>query len=78
VANTIENPLRKRCCDGGALYTLGPQPNSVIERNHIVNHGPNVSAITNPGGERPNALYHDNGSGGFLDRNNVIEGEFAH
>lgn len=78
MANTIENPLRKRCCDGGALYTLGPQPNSVIERNHIVNHGPNVSAITNPGGERPNALYHDNGSGGFLDRNNVIEGEFAH
>lgn len=32
----------------------------------------------NPGGTRPNAIYHDNGSGGWLDKNNVVEGEFAH
>jgi len=25
-----------------------------------------------------NAVYHDNGSGGFTDKNNVIEGTFAH
>ena len=26
VANRIETPLQTRCCDGGAIYTLGPQP----------------------------------------------------
>ena len=32
---------------------------------------------TNPGGTNPNAIYHDNGSGGWLDKNNVMEGSFA-
>ena len=57
---------------------MGPQPNSVMERNHVVSHGPNISDITNPGGTHPNAIYHDNGSGGWLDKDNVIEGEYAH
>lgn len=78
VGNHVVNPARVRCCDGGALYTLGPQPNSVIELNHVESHGPNISQMTNPGGTRPNAIYHDNGSGGWLDNNNVLEGEFAH
>ena len=49
-----------------------------MERNHVISYGPNISDLTNPGGTKPNAIYHDNGSGGWLDKNNVMEGEFAH
>ena len=55
VANRLENPTRKRCCDGGEVYTLGPQPKSTIERNVLIRH----DAIPNElgtGGVPPNAV----------------------
>ena len=55
------------------MYTLGPQPKSTIERNLLIRH----DAIPNElgtGGVPPNAFYHDNGSGGWTDKWNVIMG----
>lgn len=73
IANILENPGRRRCCDGGAMYTLGPQPGSTIERNVLVNDLP-VPHELGTGASPPNAIYHDNGSGGWVDRRNVILG----
>ena len=78
LANKIVNPLRARCCDGGEVYTLGPQPGSSIERNHLVNHGQFHGIGKSDYATQPNPLYHDNGSGGFTDKNNVIEGSWQH
>jgi hypothetical protein len=50
--------------DGGDVYTLGSQPGSEINSNHI--HGHKNCAKTN-------GLYHDDGSGGFDDYSNVIQ-----
>lgn len=50
-ANHINNALTVRCCDGGGLYTLGPQPGSSLSANYIF-QGPSTG----------NAIYHDNGS----------------
>lgn len=77
-ANKIVNPLRTRCCDGGEVYTLGPQPGSTIERNHLVNHGVFRGHGGSSYASQPNPIYHDNGSGGFTDKNNVIEGSWQH
>merc|ERR1712039_228473 len=52
---------------GGAIYTLGPQPGSTVHRNYIRQPGSPVAS----GGI---GIYHDNGSGGFCDKENVIEG----
>lgn len=78
LANKIVNPLRARCCDGGEVYTLGPQPGSTIERNHLVNHGTFRGHGASTYASKPNPLYHDNGSGGFTDKNNVLEGSWQH
>jgi len=64
VANRIETVLLQRCCDGGGIYTLGPQPGSSLQKNYI------LQSTTSHG----NAVYHDNGSGGFTDTDNVIDG----
>jgi hypothetical protein len=68
--NLIENPQRARCCDGGAIYTLGPQPGSSLDGNYIRNVPP-------VDGGRGQAVYHDNGSGGWNDTNLVIDGVFS-
>jgi len=47
--------------DGGSLYTLGAQPGSVLARNHFLNQKGFLSAI-----------YHDDGSAGWLDTENVL------
>lgn len=67
VANRVETVLLERCCDGGGIYTLGPQPGSIIQRNYI------LQSTTSHG----NAIYHDNGSGGFTDTDNVIDGPWS-
>ena len=56
-------------CDGGAVYTLGPQPGSTIVNNFI-------EALPEQGHRDGGgtAIYHDNGSGGFVDTGNVIKG----
>ena len=69
IGNLIENPQRARCCDGGAIYTLGPQPGSSLSRNYIKNVPP-------VDGGRGQAVYHDNGSGGWNDTELVIDGVF--
>jgi hypothetical protein len=75
IRNRLENPGRVRCCDGGAMYTLGPQPGSSIEGNLIRNTLP-IPDELGTGGAPPNAVYHDNGSGGWKDMHNVIVGQF--
>ena len=68
-----------RCCDGGGIYSLGPQPGSSIERNYIFH--PDSAKAHVPGrpgygpfGHGGHAIYHDEGSGGFTDTENVVEG----
>ena len=78
LANKTVNPLRARCCDGGDVYTLGPQPGSSIERNHLANHGQFHGIGKSDYATQPNPLYHDNGSDGFTDKNNVSEGSWQH
>ena len=51
--------------DGGAIYTLNSQINSVVSGNYIKNK--------NTVGQ---GLYHDEASGGFITENNVLEGSF--
>lgn len=72
VANRVEGAQTKRCCDGGGLYTLGPQPGSALLNNYIVQGPPHAW-----GPSAGNAIYHDNGSGGFTDSGNVIDGEWG-
>ena len=46
--------------DGGAIYTLSPQSNSVLTGNYIVNC-------------KWNGLYHDEGTCYYTDRSNVVD-----
>ena len=71
--NKITQILRERCCDGGAIYTIGPQVGSSIHDNYLLQSS--TTGIYPAGG---NALYHDRGSGGFLDSNNVVDGNWTH
>ena len=66
IANRVEGAQTARCCDGGGIYTLGPQPGSAITNNYIL-QGP-------PAPHAGNAIYNDNGSGGFHTSGNVIDG----
>jgi hypothetical protein len=63
--NRVAGAQTQRCCDGGGIYTLGPQPGSALTANYVAQAwGPAAG----------NAIYHDNGSGGFSDTYNVIDG----
>ena len=35
IANHIAGAQTVRCCDGGGIYTLGPQPGSALTGNYI-------------------------------------------
>lgn len=70
--NVIRSNLIRRVmrlyCDGGAIYTLGPQPGTVITRNHIDDIRRNPWA-----GSRPVAgIYLDNDSEHFQVTDNVL------
>ena len=67
-ANRIERPTTVRCCDGGGIYTLGPQPGSHITANYLVDRSPPLGSS--------NCIYHDNGSGGWTDTENLCEGHW--
>jgi hypothetical protein len=58
----------KQVCDGGAIYSLGYQPGTVIRGNYL--HGVRRSryAIAAPN----NGIFLDEGSKGFLIADNVI------
>ena len=72
VGNRVLGSQTVRCCDGGGLYTLGPQPGSAIRANYIA-QAPPVAW----GPAAGNGVYHDNGSGGFADTENVIDGKWG-
>ncbi len=63
--NTIENPMQL-LSDGGGIYTLGRQPNTVIERNTITGI-PHAS-----GRAESNGMFFDEGTTGLTIRNNTI------
>eukprot|EP01048_Picozoa_sp_COSAG05_P005143 COSAG05_NODE_298_length_11929_cov_43.811496_2_plen_158_part_00 len=60
------------------VYTLGPQPGSSIDSNHLVNYLGGTRTDRHGKRQDPNAVYHDNGSGGWSDTHNVIEGNYEH
>jgi hypothetical protein len=70
IGNYLQGSQLNRCCDGGGFYSLGPQPNSFLTANYIAEGIPANSWGPSAG----NAIYHDNGSGGFTDSLNVIDG----
>ncbi len=78
LANRIDGVGLERCCDLGAIYTLGPQPRSTIRANHITQRTtPSTAFCPNcfdGNASEGMAVYHDNGSGGFVDAENVIDG----
>ena len=80
IANHIERVLLSgRCCDGGGIYTLGPQPGSSLTGNYLFHaDSPKAHVLGRPGygpfGHGGHAIYHDEGSGGFTDTHNVIDG----
>lgn len=65
-SNRIFNVM-KRCWDGSPVYTLSNQPHSGLTGNYV--GGLNLAQHGSAG------LYHDQGSAGFTDENNVIEVE---
>jgi hypothetical protein len=66
-ANHVHNVMN-RLCDGGCIYTLGFQPDTVIRRNHL--HDVNRSAMAQ--GAPNNGMFIDQGSKAYLFEENVI------
>ena len=68
VANNHIHEVMKQLADGGCIYTLGFQPDTVIRGNHLhgVRRGPFCQGAPN------NGIFFDQGSKGFLVENNVI------
>jgi hypothetical protein len=57
--NRIERPMQL-LWDGGGIYTLSAQPNSILAGNSIVD-------------SKDIGIYHDQGSAYFTDRNNIVQ-----
>ena len=60
-----------KIADGGGIYTLGYQPQTVLRGNHIYNVHRSSYAH---GGAPNNGIFFDEGSKGFLVEDNVIYG----
>ncbi len=60
--------VMKRVCDGGAIYSLGFIPGTVISENHLHDIRRSRYAIAAPN----NGIFLDEGSKGFLIQRNVI------
>ena len=79
VGNRIERTVTRRCCDGGAIYTLGPQPGSTISRNYLLQPGrfeDDSHQHATSEGSSGKGIYQDNGCGGWTMTQNVIDGAF--
>ena len=64
--NFIQNANRL-LDDGGFIYTLNSQANSIVSENYLKADFPTEGR----------GLYHDEGSGGWLNMNNVVEGQYT-
>ncbi len=60
--------VMKQVCDGGAIYSLGYQPGTVLRRNHLHDVHRSRYAIAAPN----NGVFLDQGSKGYLIQENVI------
>ena len=60
--------VMKQVCDGGAIYSLGYQPGTVLRRNHLHDVHRSRYAIAAPN----NGIFFDQGSKAFLIQENVI------
>jgi len=60
--------VMKRVCDGGAIYSLGYQPGTVLYANHLHDVHRSQYAIAAPN----NGIFLDEGSKGYLIEDNVI------
>jgi len=60
--------VMKQVCDGGAIYSLGYQPGTVLLRNHLHDVHRSRYAIAAPN----NGIFLDQGSKAFLIQENVI------
>ena len=69
VAENHIHEVMLRLYDGGAIYTLGFQPGTVLRRNHL--HGVRRSGFAH-GGAANNGIFFDEGSKGLLVEENVI------
>jgi len=71
--NTIEfnyiHDVMRQLADGGAIYTLGPQPNTVIRNNYIADVKRSEFAI----GSLNNGFFFDEGSSMMLVDSNVVK-----
>jgi len=65
--NHVYNVM-KRVCDGGAIYSLGYQPGTVLLANHLHDVHRSRYAIAAPN----NGIFFDEGSKGYLVEDNVI------
>ncbi len=69
VANNHVYDVMKMLADGGAIYTLGYQPGTVLRGNRL--HQVHRSGFAH-GGAPNNGIFFDEGSSGFLVLDNVI------
>lgn len=60
--------VMKQVCDGGAIYSLGFQPGTVLRANHLHDVHRSRYAIAAPN----NGIFFDQGSKGYLIEDNVI------
>ncbi|NQT17179.1 MAG: right-handed parallel beta-helix repeat-containing protein [Planctomycetes bacterium] len=65
--NHVYNVM-KQVCDGGAIYSLGYQPGTVLRANHLHDVHRSRYAIAAPN----NGIFFDQGSKGYLIEDNVI------
>ena len=68
--NLVRAPLL-RMNDGGGIYTLGPQPRSIVRDNCILGADAADPSL-GPESHQRHALYHDDGSSGFTSASNLM------
>ncbi|MDP6523445.1 MAG: right-handed parallel beta-helix repeat-containing protein [Kiritimatiellia bacterium] len=70
VTHNHVHDVMKEVCDGGAIYSLGYQPGTVLRANHLHDVHRSRYAVAAPN----NGIFFDEGSKGYLVEDNVIYG----